>query len=176
MKRRAALLLIMAMAFALCACGKSTVPSDTEKVPPSETGNSQQVIETANVSTPASPASNNDSEAQLAVEGFEITQVENDGKFYFTVKLRNITDKDLEQISFDYQLLDKNGDILGDQTCGANNVAAGQAIWAGPYKIKLDASHIDEIDSVCFVSSPAWLKSRTPLNEKVSFQIKDYMK
>lgn len=87
--------------------------------------------------------------AQLAIEDFEITEVKED-RFYFKVKLRNITDNTLE-LSLRYQILDSNRDILTAQLIGATtDPAAGQAIWAGPYRVdslNVNAAYISFVSS-----------------------------
>ena len=87
--------------------------------------------------------------AQIAIEDFEITEVKKDS-FYFKVKIRNITDSDID-LSLRYLVLNRNQDILSSQLIGTTtNPAAGQAIWAGPYKVSpLDKDAI----YICFVSS-----------------------
>ena len=173
MKRILALLLTLTMVFALCACGGSKTEAPASEPVPASESKPVSEMKPEPTETPETPA-HAEEEAQIAVEDFEIKGVEEDGCFRFTVKIRNITDRDLEKIVFDYQVLDQNGDILLDQSCGASNVAAGQAIWAGPYRIK-DGAHSDEFAAICFVSPPSWHKSRTPLKEKVTFQLADYM-
>lgn len=44
-------------------------------------------------------------------------------------KFRNITDKNIERISFSAQGLDKNGDVVEDTIMGAENISGGQAAW-----------------------------------------------
>ena len=155
MKRIFALLLALTMIFALCACGGG---------------------KTEQASTPEAKPTPEAKEAKLAVEDFEITKVEREkGKFLFRVKIRNISDADLDLVEFDYQILDANGDILQDMPCGASNVEAGQAIWAGAYSVKFEGSHFDEAVAIRFV--PAFgVVNELPLKEKVTFQLEDYMK
>ena len=108
-------------------------------------------------------------EAELAVEDFEITKLE-ENELWFRVKIRNISDADIEKFSFQYQVLDKNGDILRYQLCGASTVAAGQAIWAGQYSIR--DLQLDEVDAMSFVSDTG--KNRPAIKERVVFSIEDY--
>lgn len=108
-------------------------------------------------------------EAKIAAEDFELTKI-GGGELRFKVKFRNISETDLKKIHFDYQLLDQNGDILCSQSCGASNVAAGQAIWAGEYGVNNE--HIDEAYSMCFVSSVySPVGEDTPLREKAIFPL-----
>ena len=110
-------------------------------------------------------------DAVLVAEDFELTKI-GDGELRFRVKLRNISDKDLKSVHFMYQVLDKNGDILCSQECGASSVDAGQAIWAGEYGVKNE--HIEEAFSMSFVSSiytPG--NEKTPLQERATFPLFD---
>lgn len=130
-----------------------------------------------NESIPETAASVNDDmvagelqEAELAVEDFELIKFEGD-ELWFRVKIRNISDRDMDRFSFEYQVLDKNGDILRYQLCGASTVAAGQAIWAGQYSIR--DLRLDEVDAMSFVSDS--LSDDPPLKERVIFRIEDYL-
>lgn len=145
MKKIVALLLVFVMMFALCSCGGDK-----------ETGAKEE-----------KPAS-----AKIAIEDFEVTDVE-DGYLEFKVKVRNISENNLEFIEFDYQVLDENGDILCYQTLGATNVSAGQAIWAGTYGIR--DINVDEAASICFVSDALPGLANTPIEGKVVFNLDDYM-
>lgn len=152
MKKIIALLLALSMVFALCACGSKDDASEKASAE-----------KPANVTEKVS--------AQISVEDFKIVKIEN-GELWYKVKVRNITESDLERITFDFQILDNNGDVLFYQSFGATNVAAGQAIWAGQYRVE-DAC-LDEAVSVCFVSTVGGV-TKTPLKEKVVFALEDYM-
>lgn len=152
MKKIVALLLVFVMMFALCGCGDKD--SSNEKNSTSAMGMKESVS------------------AKLDVEDFKIVDIEDD-EFTFKVKLRNISENDLEFITFDYQCLDANGDILCYETLGATNVAAGQAIWAGEYPVR-DVD-FEELVSICFVSDALPGMVNTPLKEKVVFNLDDYM-
>ena len=108
-------------------------------------------------------------EAELAVEDFEIVKLEGN-ELWFRVKIRNISDADLEKFSFQYQVLDKNGDILRYQLCGGSTVAAGQAIWAGQYSIR--DLQLDEVDAMSFVSDTG--KNQPKIKERIVFSIEDF--
>ena len=170
MKRIVALILVLVMVFALCACGSKEVSSQAQT--PSEQSNSTLPTGELESSTPTEEPAQ---VAQLQVEDFEITEVDKEGRFRFSVKIRNITGADLEEITFYYQVLDANGDILSDQACGAKQIAAGQAIWAGPYKVKIEDSHVDEAVAMRFVTAVGF-KTGFPFKEPVTFQLEDYMK
>lgn len=116
----------------------------------------------------AASDSENAAEAKIAAEDFEVTET-GDGKIRFRAKFRNISDKDLESINFTYQLLDKNGDVLYSQSCGADSVASNQAIWTGEYWVKSD--HLDEAVSMSFVSSVYTPGEKTPLRERATFPL-----
>ena len=152
MKKKIALLLVFVMVFALFGCGDKD--SSNEKNSTSAMGMKESVS------------------AKLDVEDFKIVDIEDD-EFTFKVKLRNISENDIEFIEFDYQCLDANGDILCYATIGATNVAAGQAIWAGTYPVR-DVD-FEEIVSICFVSDALPGMANTPLKEKVVFNLDDYM-
>ena len=177
MKKGMSLVLALVMCLSLCACGR-TQRATTEDAGVSNSENPHS-DNTLNISQPteafenAKPNEEDHENAMLSVEDFELIKIENN-EICFKVKIRNISNTDLEQIVFDYQVLDKNGDILCDQTCGASNVAAGQAIWAGQYRTH-DLSNAEEATAICFVSSPSWMQTKTPLREKVDFQFNDYM-
>lgn len=169
MKRTISFLLVLAMVFTLCACGGGKVEAPvSEPVPTSE----QKQEPTEEPETQASI----DEDAPLAVEDFEITNVGENGSFSFRVKIRNISDKDLNTIPlFNYQVLDKNGDIILNEICAATStIAAGQAIWAGPYRIT-DTAHQDEFATICFVSSPDLGNGGTKLREKAEYGLENYL-
>ena len=107
-------------------------------------------------------------EAKIAAEDFEVTKT-GDGEIWFRVKFRNISDKDLKSINFTYQLLDKNGDVLYSQSCGADSVSSSHAIWTGEYRVKNE--HLDEAVSMGFVSSVYTSGEKTPLRERATFPI-----
>ena len=176
-KRIISLVLVLIICLGLCACGR-TQRATNEDAGVSNIANPRS-DNTLNISQPTEafentkPNEEENVDAMLSVEDFELIKIENN-EIWFKVKIRNISDTDLEQIVFDYQVLDKNGDILCDQTCGASNVAAGQAIWAGQYRTH-DLSNAEDATAICFVSSPSWMQTKTPLREKVVFQFNDYM-
>ena len=119
--------------------GPAEKPAETvvEKAPSITTSQKQKTVIKENAN------------AQLAIENFEITEVTED-RFYFKVKLRNITDNTLE-LSLRYQILDSNRDILTAQLIGTTtDPAAGQAIWAGPYRVD---SLSENAAYISFVSS-----------------------
>ena len=115
--------------------------------------------------------SNADLEPKLAVEDFEITKVEKDA-IWFNVKIRNISEKDLDTVGCEFQLLDSNGDILCGRNIGATNLSAGQARWAGTFSAQ--SPHLHEATAISF-SSTANTIDPQPLREKVIFQLDDYM-
>lgn len=154
MKKMVALLLVFVMVFALCGCG--------EKEKSNEKGSASTMD--ANETELAS--------AKVSIEDFMITDVD-DGYLEFKVKVRNISERDLEFIEFDYQFLDDNGDILCYATVGTTNVSAGQAIWAGTYGVR--DIKVEELASVCFVSDALPGLANTPLEGKVVFNLEDYM-
>lgn len=177
MKKLISFMMVLVICLGLCACGR-TQRATNEDAGVSNIENPRS-DNTLNISQPTEafentkPNEEENVDAMLSVEDFELIKIENN-EIWFKVKIRNISDTDLEQIVFDYQVLDKNGDILCDQTCGASNVAAGQAIWAGQYRTH-DLSNAEDATAICFVSSPSWMQTKTPLREKVVFQFNDYM-
>lgn len=169
MKKYMPLMLALLMCACLCSCGNKESASAENGSKQTEQDNTLNIQQSTVVVESTEPTE----DAMLSVEDFELIKIENN-EIWFKVKIRNISDTDLEQIVFDYQVLDKNGDILCDQTCGATNVASGQAIWAGQYRTH-DLSNAEEATAICFVSSPSWMQTKSPLTEKVVFQFKDFM-
>ena len=153
MKKIIAMLLALAMMFALCACGRKDSETQTN----------------ANTQTTAQSTSEF-ADAVLSAEDIEITKVE-EGKLSFKVKIRNVSERDLDSIHFVSQALDKNGDVLCALDCGGFSVAAGQAIWSGPYTM-ID-SHLDEATSMCFVTTVGIYAM--PFRERTIFQLEDHM-
>ena len=164
MKRIKWIVLVVLMCMTLCACSDGCNCGCEYCC----------TVETTREDTPITYAKTESSEEnlrepELAVEDFEITKMEGD-ELWFRVKIRNVSDRDLEKISFQYQVLDKNGDILRYQLCGANNVASGQAIWAGKFSIR--DLKLEEVDAMGFVSD--WSGNTPALKERVVFRIADY--
>lgn len=174
MKKIISLILVLMVCLSLCACSKEC-NCDCEYCCGKELKNSKSQImqnETpteAYITNQTEPAKQEMREAELAVEDFEITKLEGN-ELWFRVKIRNISDADIEKFSFQYQVLDKNGDILRYQLCGASTVAAGQAIWAGQYSIR--DLKLDEVDAMSFVSDTG--KNQPAIKERVVFSIEDY--
>ena len=175
MNRMLTFCIIICIMLSLCACAKEC-GCDCEYCCGAEVREAEtQSVSDESISE-TSPSINNDEpagelqEAELAVEDFELIKFEGD-ELWFRVKIRNISDTDMDRFSFEYQVLDKNGDILRYQLCGASTVAAGQAIWAGQYSIR--DLRLDEVDAMSFVSDS--LSDDPPLKERVIFRIKDYL-
>ena len=170
MKKRIVFMLTLALCFVLCACSQkcscdcvyccdgetASATSDTTSV--NKTNEAESTAEIEPVS------------AELAVEDLEITKFEGD-QLWFKVKIRNISDADLEKISFQYQVLDENGDILCYQLCGAFNVVSGQAIWAGPYSVR--DLNLEDVHGMSFASDV--LGNNPRIKERVVFPVKDYL-
>ena len=174
MKRMIAMLLALVMAFTLCACGSKELTDAEKEAIYEEVAAKKAAAEKEAAGQSADTLESAAEDAMLAVEDFEITEIEKNGLFRFSVKIRNISESDLEEIVFYYQVLDANGDILSDQACSAKQVAAGQAIWAGPFKVKIEDSHIDEAAAMRFVTAVGF-KTGAPLKEPVTFWLEDYM-
>lgn len=174
MKKVLALIVVLAVCLVLCACSKEC-DCGCKYCCGGELQNSESQImqnETpaeAYITNQTEPAEEETREAELAVEDFEITKLE-ENELWFRVKIRNISDTDIEKFSFQYQVLDKNGDILRYQLCGASTVAAGQAIWAGQYSIR--DLQMDEVNAMSFVSDIG--KNQPAIKERVVFSIEDY--
>ena len=155
MKKTLSLFLVLAMLLSLGACATETNPHVSSDLPTDSTPVMEMQASAEDV-------------PQLAVEDFEVVRYDND-TLSFKVKLRNISDVDKESISFLYQLLDANGDILDDQLCGAASVDAGQAIWAGQYSISNDI-HIEDVAAVAITSNP-YTGRKNSIAEKMTFQV-----
>lgn len=174
MKKILALIAVLAVCLVLCACSKEC-DCGCKYCCGGELQNSESQITQKETSTEAyitnhtKPVEEKMEKTELAVEDFEITKFE-ENELWFRVKIRNISDTDIEKFSFQYQVLDKNGDILRYQLCGASTVAAGQAIWAGQYSIR--DLQLDEVDAMSFVSDLG--KDQPVIKERVVFSIEDY--
>ena len=169
MKKIISIIMVLAICLSLCACsnecscGCEYCCDGKERISLNE--NPAEVYAASQTESELEKTQ----EAKLEVEDFEITKLEGD-ELWFRVKIRNISDTDIEEFSFQYQVLDKNGDILRYQLCGASTVAAGQAIWAGQYSIR--DLQLDEVDAMGFVSDLG--KNRPALKDRVVFKIEDY--
>ena len=154
MKKILSLFLVLTILLSLSACAKVTNSPDSSDVP----ADSTSVTEMQD-STEAAP--------QLAVEDFEVVRYDTEF-LIFKVKLRNISDVNMDSIGFLVQFLDANGDILDDRMCGAASVNAGQAIWAGQYSISNDI-RVEDVAAVAIASDP--YSGRNSIAEKVTFQV-----
>lgn len=112
MKRIIAMMLALVMVFALCGCGSET---------------SDNVTETAKISD-ATPKFA-EAGTGFAVEDFKYERTDSHGNIFFKLKLRNNTSKDFPEFHFEFQALDKNGDILMSLLNVRRNIQAGQAMW-----------------------------------------------
>ena len=86
---------------------------------------------------------------QFRVEDFE-AYLKNE-KLYGKVKIRNLTDKDIYNAYFRYQLLDENGDALSSTNRILDTVLAGQAIWHSLPIYLSNEDVISEAKGICFV-------------------------
>ena len=111
MKKYMPLMLALLMCACLCSCGNKESASAENGSKQTEQDNTLNIQQSTVVVESTEPTE----DAMLSVEDFELIKIENN-EIWFKVKIRNISDTDLEQIVFDYQVLDKNGDILCDQT------------------------------------------------------------
>lgn len=174
MKKIISLILVLAVCLSLCACSKKC-DCGCEYCCGKELQNSKSQIKQneipaeAYITNQTEPTEEETRKPELSVEDFEITKLE-ENELWFRVKIRNISDADIEQFSFQYQVLDKNGDILRYQLCGASTVAAGQAIWAGQYSIR--DLQLDKVDAMSFVSDMG--KNQPKIKERVVFSIEDF--
>lgn len=155
MKKVLSLLMVLAILVSFAACSAEKDPQNLSDPVESDTiaAGNQEVAEEL---------------PQLVVEDFEVTRYEKDD-LRFKIKLRNISDVDLETISFFYQVLDVNGDILYDINVGADSVDAGQAIWTGPWSSIGDIP-VADVAAIAIKSSTHTSKKNT-IAEKKTFEI-----
>lgn len=117
MKKRICFVLLFFLVLSLCACGNDIADTMNTEEQQIET---QQIVE-EKVEFFAEEA------FSLELVGYDATPSAHIVNIDF--KFRNITDKNIERISFSAQGLDKNGDVIEDTIMGAENISAGQAAW-----------------------------------------------
>ena len=154
MKKTIALVLALVICLSLWGCAKETESAGSSNL--STDGASVAAIQADEEVLP-----------QLAVEDFEVVRYDSE-HLTFKVKLRNISDVNLDSIVILAQFLDANGDILGDTRFGANSVDAGQAIWAGQFSISNDI-RVEDVVAVAITSDKATRKNS--IAEKMTFQV-----
>ena len=154
MKRILALILIVIMVLSICACGASnSTPTAANSTSAPTSGGDAKPSEAAPIA---------------AVEGCEITKLEKDS-FSFKVKVRNITEEDLD-LTLNYQVLDANGDAIGNTTIGIRDVLAGQAVWSNNFSVK--EVDLSEVDAISFVSTGHG-SSKAPLQERMTYSFSE---
>lgn len=117
MKRAITILLFLILVLTLCACGSS------------------QTAETPNTESTSNPAEEPHTN-ELALEEFIINSKESTYQF----KLRNLTDEKMDSALFSGQILDANGDILGDIGGSTELLEPGQAVTKSNWGISNDIS------------------------------------
>lgn len=111
MKRILSAMLVFALALALCGCGagETAAPATTENAAYAES-----LVAVENIAY------------QLQEQKWELKE--------FNVKIRNVTDQVLNEITFKGQGLDANGDVLEEWiVCSVDALEPGQASWARVY-------------------------------------------
>ena len=172
MKRFVAMLLALMMVLSLIACGSSNTSA------PNEPANTT----TEPTNTPSEPANQNTEksielnipidERFTIIEAIYTTKQFTDGSLAVKLKIKNNTEENYQDISFEVGSYDKNGDKQWQEYCYAE-IEAGHATWTtffgtdlsldnfGSVKIqsyeilkKIDANTVQAIDDVTLDPKP----------------------